>query len=83
MSMEQEPNGAPVNLCITPECGKERKWKGLCQSCYGVAKSLIEKNETTWQELADLGLVIEDVKPFAAAFRKKKSEASKIGRAHV
>ena len=28
--------------CMTPNCGKKRKWKGVCPSCYGQAKKLID-----------------------------------------
>ena len=60
--------------CVTEGCGKERQWKGLCRSCYGQAKQLIEKKETTWDELAVMGLIIPDDKPFKNAFLRKKRE---------
>lgn len=69
----------PVNLkpdkipCMTPNCGKERKWKGVCASCYGQAKRLIDEEKTTWEELEQMGLVLLDSKPFYAAFKQKKS----------
>ena len=68
----------PTNLtrqdppCITPKCGKERKWKGLCPSCYGQAKRLIDDEKTSWEELEAMGLVLLDSKPFYAAFNEKK-----------
>lgn len=71
----------PTNLiaqdlpCITHNCGKKRKWKGLCSSCYGQAKRLIDDNKTTWEELEQMGLVLLDSKPFYAAFKQKKSES--------
>ena len=65
-------------ICITEGCGKERKWKGLCRSCYGQARHLIDSNEADgWDELERMGLVIEDDKPFKAAFKKKKRELTK------
>lgn len=60
--------------CLTPECGKPREWKGLCRSCYGVARHLIDKEETSWEELVALGLALTDVKPFLKAFHAKKRE---------
>lgn len=63
----------PKPICKTAGCGKEKKWKGLCQSCYGQAKRLIEDNKTTWEELAKLGLIEQDFKPFYAAFEKAKA----------
>lgn len=58
--------------CLTDGCSTKSQWKGLCASCYGVAKKLIEKKETTWEELVQLRLAKVDVKPFEAAFRKAK-----------
>ena len=59
-------------LCITPDCGKPAKWKGICGSCYGVANQLITEGKTTWDELAALGLAIIPDKPFMKAFKQKK-----------
>lgn len=68
----------PLNLtdppCMTPNCGKKRKWKGICPSCYGQAKRLIDEEKTTWEELEQMGLVLLDSKPFYAAFKQKKSQ---------
>jgi hypothetical protein len=66
--------GSPI--CITEGCGKERKWKGLCSSCYGQARKLIEKKQVAdWDELEAMGLIIADDKPFVAAFKRKLKEA--------
>lgn len=70
MSDEQK---SPIQ-CLTEGCGKERKWKGLCRSCYGQALRLIEDKQTTWNELADMGLVLIEDKPFKAAFLRKKQQ---------
>lgn len=61
----------PKNVCMTEECDSPRKWRGLCDSCYAQAKTLIDRRETTWAELSDMGLVLQ---PFRAAFIRKKSE---------
>ena len=61
--------------CITPDCGKPRSWKGLCRSCHGVARNLIDSQQVTgWDELAEMGLVIPEGKPFKVAFLKRKAE---------
>lgn len=60
--------------CLTDGCFTKRQWKGLCASCYGVAKKLITANKTSWEELVELGLAEVELKPFEAAFNKKKQE---------
>lgn len=49
----EDPN-APK--CIINGCQNKSKWKGLCPTCYGGAKQLIEEELTTWVELQALGL---------------------------
>lgn len=58
--------------CLTEGCFTKAQWKGLCASCYGVAKKLITAGETSWEELTKMGLAKQDVKPFEAMFRKLK-----------
>lgn len=65
----------PDTICITENCGKARKWKGLCSSCYGCARRLIDEGKATWDSLQTLGLVLIDDKPFIAAFKKKVEAA--------
>jgi len=60
-----------VSKCITPNCGKDARWKGLCQTCYGAAKRLIEEGKTTWPELQDLGLAIIPNELIRAEFFKR------------
>ena len=64
-------------LCITPDCGKKREWKGLCRSCYGQARHLIDKGKTTWEDLAEMGLIIPDAKPFTALFHRRMAQILK------
>ena len=71
MSDKQEH---PSKQCMTEGCGKDQKWKGLCRSCYGQALRLIEEQQTTWDELATMGLVRIEDKPFKAAFLRKKTQ---------
>lgn len=70
--------------CITEGCGKERLWndkirdaKGLCPSCYGQARRLIDSGEASWDSLEAMGLVIQDDTPFMAAFKRKRAAQTK------
>lgn len=79
---EKPDDGSP--RCITEGCGKDRKWKGLCGSCYGQARALLDKHQLTWDDLERMGLIVADDKPFVAAFKRKLAEikAAEQGRAH-
>lgn len=59
--------------CLTPGCGKQAKWKCLCHACYGQAKRLIDSEETSWEELADLNLACPPSQLFRMAFRLAKA----------
>lgn len=76
---EQPPSNPAIHEppCITPNCSKKRKWKGICPSCYGQAMRLIDEEKTTWEELEQMGLVLLDSKPFYAAFKEKKKRLIK------
>lgn len=68
--------------CMTEKCDKEAQWKGLCRSCYGQARQLIDSGETTWEELGNMGLVQLAEKPFKEAFRARKAAvARQVGEA--
>lgn len=43
--------------CMTDNCNRPPKWKGLCSPCYSVAKRLVDKGAETWESLAERGLV--------------------------
>lgn len=61
--------------CMTVECEKVAKWRGLCSSCYGQAKHLIDSKQVAdWEELEQMGLVEVQGKPFLKAFKLKKLE---------
>lgn len=68
---KEEPQ---VPRCCVPDCNKEARWRGVCQSCYGQAKRLIDDGKTTWTELEEMGLAVPDVKnkPLLKAFLAKK-----------
>jgi hypothetical protein len=75
---EKEKNGASTPddgspKCITEGCGGERKWKGLCSSCYGQARKLItDKKVSGWDELEKMGLIVADHKPFTCCLQPKE-----------
>ena len=58
--------------CAVPECAKEAKWKGLCQTCYGCAKSMIDNGETTWEELERMGLALIPKNKLRQEFYRRK-----------
>lgn len=63
--------------CITTDCSADARWRGLCSRCYGQAKRLIEKGETTWDELVGMGLAKPNVDQlFTAAFYAKRKTES-------
>lgn len=41
--------------CINPECDNLSHTRGLCPSCYAVAKKLVDSRETTWEKLEENG----------------------------
>lgn len=64
--------------CLTPKCGgiASASYKNLCMKCYINAKRLVDGGQTTWEELAALGLAQKELSPFEAEFLKRKSDAS-------
>lgn len=50
----QDPN-APK--CIVPECGRVAKTRGLCATCYSVARQLVKDCVATWELLEAAGKV--------------------------
>lgn len=58
--------------CLTNTCSGEQKFKGLCNDCYGGAKRLINKGETTWDELANMGMAHANGDLFVETFRKAR-----------
>lgn len=63
-------------ICKTLNCGKPRAMNlktGLCMMCHSRAKALVEGGATTWERLAELGLVLsaqESNDPFTQAFNE-------------
>lgn len=69
---EQLTTTLEPDICIISNCGKPRKWKGLCSKCYGEAKQLIDAQQTTWEELNTMGLCTIPATPFETAFKEAK-----------
>lgn len=43
-------------ICLVPDCNLQVQSRGLCGTCYQMARQHVLKNETTWEELEALGL---------------------------
>lgn len=70
----QEKDGVSKGKCLIPDCGKEAMWKGLCRSCYGQALHIIDTEGESWENLQEMGLCINDEKPFKRAYREAKDK---------
>lgn len=44
-----------AKLCLKPNCGKVATSRGLCPSCYRVARMLVKEHKTTWEKLEQTG----------------------------
>lgn len=67
--------------CLTPSCGQmpAASCKGLCMKCYSAAKKLVTGGQTTWEQLADMGLAEHMVDAFTAEFNKRKGGLGHAG----
>jgi len=79
MKKKKEVVETPIEIdeqlqCMTDSCTCPMRWKGLCSHCYGQAKTLIEANQTTWDELYNLGLALDE-RPFMIAYHLAKGTA--------
>ena len=45
-------------ICLKPDCGRDAKIRGLCHSCYTVARKAITDGKTTWEKLEKDGKAI-------------------------
>lgn len=52
--------------CLTPECERKSKARGLCLPCYKVAGRLVVKEETTWEKLEKAGKIAPRKRKLAA-----------------
>lgn len=54
-------------ICLTPECGRPAKIRGVCLRCYQRHIHAIHRDQATWQSLEAAGLVAPDRRRKAAA----------------
>lgn len=58
--------------CITPDCKGEVTARGLCMSCYTVARRQILRGKTTWLELEQAGKAVPPLPPEARISAKSR-----------
>lgn len=67
---------ATTNKCLTPDCcdgaGDPNTYKGLCVKCHSQAKRLVTAGATTWDKLAEMGLVQREKSAFERAFEARQ-----------
>lgn len=44
--------------CLNPKCDSPPKVRGLCQSCYSQAATLVRQKRTTWEKLIAAGKIL-------------------------
>ena len=44
-----------TDKCLNPNCNRAAHCRGLCNSCYQVAFSLVKRGKTTWENLESAG----------------------------
>lgn len=42
-------------ICLKPNCGEVATSRGLCPSCYRVARMLVKEKQVTWDKLVSEG----------------------------
>lgn len=68
--------------CLIPGCKRPPKTRGLCTSCYATATKMKLRNETTFDELQTLGLMLSpaagrpESNPLRMAFAAAKAKSS-------
>lgn len=58
--------------CLTPHCQRlpaAATGRGLCLICYGKAKKYVERGDTTWGKLEQMGLALAPEGEFDKAFK--------------
>lgn len=68
---------ASVSQCITPDCTKPVKTRGLCIHCYATANAKVKKGDATWEYLEEVGLALPSRREkgknlFDIAFKRKR-----------
>ena len=58
------------NRCMVPNCHNNSVRRGLCAACSIFARRMIEKGETTWEELETAGKCLPSNRKSAAKRRE-------------
>lgn len=56
--------------CMITGCTGVAQKRGVCLSCYARAKELVSAGETTWDRLAERGLVSAEADSFDSAYER-------------
>lgn len=61
--------------CLTTTCNAKEaaSCRGLCMRCYSGAKRLVESGQTTWDQLAAMQLVKQELSEFEKRFAAVKA----------
>lgn len=59
-----------TDKCVIGKCVRHSYKMGLCMQCYSKAKSKVEREETDWDKLAQLGLCKIEGDPFDDAYSR-------------
>lgn len=46
--------------CLNPKCERKQYARGLCQSCYGLARHIVKSGKTSWEELEKNGKTLKN-----------------------
>ena len=77
--------GSAAQKCLTLKCVQGAYRYGLCMTCYGKAKKMVDSGQTIWDEIVSLGLATHDaeeqffVDAFNEAKRRKDAETADRG----
>lgn len=74
------PSKVERGLCAIQNCPNKRTTRGLCASCRREATQLVKAGKTTWEQLEEFGLAVDNVKKgglFRKAFKKMMAGGDK------
>lgn len=49
----------PIKKCLNPACENEGKTRGLCCTCYAVARKAVKDGQITWEKLVEAGKALK------------------------
>lgn len=56
---ETAPETKPGQKCLNPACENMAKTRGLCCTCYAVARKAVKDGQTTWEKLVAAGKALK------------------------